>query len=60
MFDRTIFSEEHEIFRKTVARFVEEEMVPYHEQWEEDGIVPQSLWLKAGEAGLLCLTVPEA
>lgn len=59
MFDRTIFSEDHNIFRQSVARFVEEEMVPYHEQWEEDGIVPKSLWLKAGEAGLLCLTVPE-
>lgn len=59
MFDRTIFSEDHNIFRQSVARFVEEEMVPYHDQWEEDGIVPKSLWLKAGEAGLLCLTVPE-
>ena len=59
MFDRTIFSEDHNIFRQSVARFVEEEMVPFHDQWEEDGIVPKSLWLKAGEAGLLCLTVPE-
>ncbi len=59
MFERTLFSEDHNIFRQSVARFIEEEMVPHHEQWEEDGIVPKSIWTKAGEAGLLCLTVPE-
>jgi hypothetical protein len=32
--------------------------VPYHAKWEEDGIVPRELWLKAGAAGLLCCTVP--
>jgi acyl-CoA dehydrogenase len=38
MIERTIFREEHEIFRQTVRRFVEREIVPYHAQWEEDGI----------------------
>src|SRR5260370_30551204 len=57
--ERTIFSEEHEIFRQTVRRFVDREIVPYHAKWEEDGIVPRELWLKAGAAGLLCCTVPE-
>src|ERR1700752_78119 len=59
MIDRTIFREEHEIFRQTVRRFVEREIVPFHAKWEEDGIVPRELWLKAGAAGLLCCTVPE-
>jgi alkylation response protein AidB-like acyl-CoA dehydrogenase len=59
MIERTIFSEEHEIFRQTVRRFVEREIVPFHAKWEEDGIVPRDLWLKAGAAGLLCCTVPE-
>ena len=59
MIDRTIFSEEHEIFRQTVRRFVEREIVPFHAKWEEEGIVPRDLWLKAGAAGLLCCTVPE-
>src|SRR5246127_5776959 len=59
MIERTIFREEHEIFRQTVRRFVENEIVPFHAKWEDDGIVPRELWRKAGAAGLLCCTVPE-
>lgn len=59
MIERTLFSEEHNMFRESVRRFMEREVVPYHAQWEKDGIVPRELWLKAGEAGLLCCTVPE-
>src|SRR3979490_2487620 len=59
MIERTIFREEHQIFRQTVRRFVDREIVPFHAKWEEDGIVPRDLWLKAGAAGLLCCTVPE-
>ena len=59
MIERTIFREEHEIFRQTVRRFVDREIVPFHAKWEEEGIVPRELWLKAGAAGLLCCTVPE-
>lgn len=59
MIERTLFQEEHRLFRTTVRRFVEEEIVPYHAQWEADGVVPRELWLKAGELGLLCCTVPE-
>ncbi|HEY3658983.1 MAG TPA: acyl-CoA dehydrogenase family protein [Steroidobacteraceae bacterium] len=47
------------MFRDTVRKFVEREIAPYHQQWEKDGVVPRDLWLKAGEAGLLCCTVPE-
>src|SRR6201986_3489377 len=59
MIERSLFSEEHEIWRESVRRFVEEEIVPFHAQWEADGIVPRELWLKAGAQGLLCCTVPE-
>ncbi|MEZ5697177.1 MAG: acyl-CoA dehydrogenase family protein [Sphingomonadaceae bacterium] len=59
MIERSIFESEHEIWRESVRRFVETEIVPYHDQWEEDGIVPRELWTKAGEAGMLCCTVPE-
>ena len=54
-----IYEEDHAIFRDSVRKFVEKEVAPYHEQWEKDSIVPKSLWLKAGEAGLLSPTVPE-
>lgn len=56
---RPVFREDHEQFRETVRRFVDKEIVPHLHEWEHAGIVPISLWLKAGEAGLLCSTVPE-
>lgn len=59
MFERNLFNEEHEMFRATVRKFIEKEIAPFHRQWEIDGIVPRELWLKAGEAGMLCCTVPE-
>ena len=59
MIERRIFSEEHEIFRSSVRRFVEQEMVPHHRDWERAGIVPRELWRKAGKQGLLCANVPE-
>ena len=59
MFTRELFNEEHEMFRRTVRQFIAKEIAPYHDQWEQQGQVPRELWLKAGEAGMLCCTVPE-
>ncbi|WP_420390354.1 acyl-CoA dehydrogenase family protein [Marinobacter sp.] len=59
MFKRSLFNQEHEMFRDTVRKFIDKEIAPYHYQWESDGVVPRDLWLKAGEAGMLCCTVPE-
>lgn len=56
---RTIFETEHEDFRRTARTFMEKEVLPHNEQWDKDGIVPREVWLKAGEAGLLCFDVPE-
>jgi len=56
---RTAFSEEHELFRDQVRRFLERELVPHLDRWEEQGIIDRTFWNKAGEAGLLCPTVPE-
>ena len=60
MIPRTLFSSDHEAFRDTVRRFLENEAVPHHEQWEEEGQVPRELWRKAGEQGFLCPMVSEA
>jgi acyl-CoA dehydrogenase len=57
--NRKLFREEHEAFRDTVRKFIEREIKPYHYQWEQEGIVPRELWLKAGAAGMLCCTIPE-
>lgn len=59
MIERSLFREEHDMFRESVRKFVEKEIVPYHAQWERDGIVPREVWRKAGEQGMLCCTVPE-
>jgi len=59
MIPRTIFQPEHEQFRDAVRRFVEREITPHHERWEDEGVVDRELWKKAGEAGLLCPNLPE-
>lgn len=56
---RTIFSEEHELFRTSVRRFMETEISPNMDRWMEQGFVDRELWLKAGQTGLLCVTIPE-
>ena len=56
---RTLFSEEHELFRQTARAFVEKEITPNHEAWEREGIVPRELFLAAGAQGLLCWEAPE-
>jgi len=55
----TIYDAEHEDFRSTARAFLEKEVVPHHDEWEKDGLVPREVWAKAGEAGLLCFDVPE-
>jgi alkylation response protein AidB-like acyl-CoA dehydrogenase len=60
MIKRTVFESEHEMFRDSFRKFLLEEAVPYHEQWEKDGQVSRELWKKAGNNGYLCPTVPEA
>ncbi|MFP6746855.1 MAG: acyl-CoA dehydrogenase family protein [Alphaproteobacteria bacterium] len=57
--ERTLFDGDHEIFRDTVRRFVDEEIAPFHAQWEKDGKISRDAWLKAGELGLLCASMPE-
>lgn len=57
--DRNIFESEHEMFRNTMRRFIDKEIAPYHKQWEDAGIVPREVWLKAGEQGFLGMDVPE-
>ncbi len=54
------YGEEHRIFRQAVAKFMEREVSPFVEEWEEAGIVPREVWKKMGEQGFLCMDVPEA
>ncbi|MBN9101763.1 MULTISPECIES: acyl-CoA dehydrogenase family protein [unclassified Pseudonocardia] len=56
---RDIFDAEHDAFRDLVRTFLTKEVVPFHEQWENDGQVDRAIWKAAGAAGLLGTDVPE-
>jgi alkylation response protein AidB-like acyl-CoA dehydrogenase len=56
---RTVYEAEHEEFRRTFRHWLDSAVVPNHEQWEHEGIVPRSAWEDAGARGFLGLSVPE-
>ena len=59
MIARTLFNAEHEDFRASVRRFYRDEVMPYHESWEQHQMVDRASWKRAGALGLLCMTLPE-
>lgn len=55
------FNQEHQMFRQMVRRFVENEINPHVETWEEARIFPaHDLFKRAGDLGLLGIVYPEA
>jgi alkylation response protein AidB-like acyl-CoA dehydrogenase len=56
---RTILDEEHEMFRESFRTFIDREIAPHFEKWEEAGIVDRSLFTAAGAAGFLAMSAPE-
>lgn len=57
--NRSIFEEEHKVFRDNFRRFCEDEVKPNQEKWIEQGIVDREIWEKAGENGFLAPAVDE-
>src|SRR5713226_7178800 len=55
-----IFTEEHDLIRQQLRRFVDEEVKPHGPRWETDGFVPRQVLRQMGELGFLSLRVPEA
>lgn len=53
------YTEEHKEFREAVRNFLEKEVTPHVDAWEEAGIVPRSVWKKMGEQGFLCMDLPK-
>ncbi len=53
------FSEDHRIFRDSVRKFVEKEIKPHVEEWEEKEEFPLELYKKTADAGFLGLEYPE-
>jgi len=56
---RTIFTDDHEMFRSAFRSFLDKEMVPRSDEWEAAGIVSRDVWETAGANGFLAFGVPE-
>jgi len=54
------FDPNHQLIRDAVRRFVEREILPFVDEWEEAEGFPRELYLKAGAAGILGMGYPEA
>lgn len=52
--ERTLFSQEHDLFRRSFRQFVGRVIKPNQERWNRDGIVDREAWRSAGEQGFLC------
>ena len=52
--NRPFLSEEHLMFRDSLRKFIEREIEPNFEKWEEDRLIPRELWNKLGVQGFLC------
>jgi len=53
------FTEEHELFRKSLQDFLQKEVVPHIDKWEKTGTVERFIWTKMGEMGFFGLNSPE-
>ncbi|WP_353077190.1 acyl-CoA dehydrogenase family protein, partial [Flavobacterium sp.] len=54
------FTEEHELFRKSLQDFLQKEVVPHIEKWEKTGTIERFIWKKFGEMGFFGINYPEA
>lgn len=57
---RTLFTEEHELFRQSVKEFIAKEVTPHNKEWEKQKMVSRESWKKFGENGFLGIQAPEA
>ncbi len=53
------FTEEHELFRESLKDFLQKEVVPHIDKWEETGTIERFIWEKFGEMGYFGLATPE-
>tara|TARA_B100000949_G_scaffold133963_1_gene117976 strand:+ start:1043 stop:2206 length:1164 start_codon:yes stop_codon:yes gene_type:complete len=52
--DRKIFNEDHKLFRESIVEWIEKDIVPNYNQWENDKQIPREAWKQLGELGGLC------
>jgi acyl-CoA dehydrogenase len=56
---RKWFTEDHRIFQESLRRFLEKEVIPNIEAWDEERNIPRSIWKKMGDQGFLCSWLPD-
>ena len=56
---RSIFDEDHDIFRSSVRRFMRDELAANHARYEAQGQVDRELWNKLGEQGFLGVAISD-
>lgn len=54
------FSEEHQLLRKTVRQYVDDEIIPYIAEWDSTGGFDQKVWTRLADLGFMGVCVPEA
>jgi len=54
------FTEEHELFRQSVREFVQKEVIPNINKWEEDEFIPREVFKRMGELGFLGINFPDS
>ncbi len=54
------FTEEHQLFRKSLQDFLKKEVVPHIDKWEETGTIERFIWKKFGDMGFFGINYPEA
>ncbi|MFS0553836.1 acyl-CoA dehydrogenase family protein [Brevibacillus sp. 179-C9.3 HS] len=57
---RPFYTEEHEMFRTSLRKFIDKEIVPHFEEWEENQYTPREVFTKMGEQGFLATQVDPA
>lgn len=56
---RTVFTADHDAFRKTIRDFIAKEVVPVHRDWEKQGHPPREFYNRLGDLGVLGIEAPE-
>jgi long-chain-acyl-CoA dehydrogenase len=56
---RTLYDADHEAWRDVVRQYVEREVVPSEQRWEEQHLIDREAWLAAGKQGIIGVAVPE-
>ena len=60
MIERTLLTADHQAFADGFRRFMDKEIAPFHDAWEDQGYVDRAVWNQAGANGFLCMSMPEA